>query len=108
MAEKLTYKGTLGMGLSEKIRLATKTGKRGYKINKFQIISTTPGVTHGEFVVCIYKKPTSAGTTVDFSNDSLIAVAYTENINAGSSLITHANTVIFDQEIFNSGYIRYC
>ena len=42
---KISYAGKINMGTQDKINLKTNNGKTGYKITKFQVISTTPGAT---------------------------------------------------------------
>jgi len=100
MSKKLSYKGKLAIGEQDRIKLSTINGKRGYKINKFQIISTTPGGSNAEFVGQITKSDQtgSISATVDFTDSELLAVAYLADrtTNEGSM-----ETIIFDNEKFN-------
>lgn len=100
MSRKISYKGQLPMGQQDRIKLATIKGKVGYKINKFQIISNTPGGSNAEFVGQITKtdQTGSISAAVDFTNSELLAVAYLADrtTNEGSM-----ETIIFDNEKFN-------
>tara|TARA_Y100000401_G_scaffold28867_1_gene21016 strand:+ start:106 stop:549 length:444 start_codon:yes stop_codon:yes gene_type:complete len=101
MSRTISYKGTLPMGEQDRIRLKTNTGKTGYKINKFQIISTAPGANDAETVVQIFKKDQtgSIGPTIDFTNADLLAVAYYKD-GAGANQDGDV-VIIFDNEPFN-------
>ena len=50
MSRIITYKGKLNIDTEDRIKLSTLDGKTGYKINKFQIISTTPGTGNKELI----------------------------------------------------------
>ena len=101
MSKTISYKGKLAMGLQDKLNLATLNGKTGYKVKKFQIMSTTPGVGNVEYVAKITTKDDSASiaSTVDFTDADIVAVAYLQD-NASSAVST-SETIIFDNEIFN-------
>jgi hypothetical protein len=96
-----TFRGQLDMGVEEQIRLSTNDGLTGYKINKFQIMSSTPGVGNVELIAQIYKTEDVANinTTPDFSNNRLLAVVYYQDNQADH--YAHSSQVIFDNEIFN-------
>ncbi len=96
----MSYKGTLAMGLEERIRLATIKGKVGYKITKFQIISTAPGTIVSELVGKITKvKDPNIGPTIKFTDADLLAVAYVkESISTSGGM---NQIIIFDNEKFN-------
>jgi len=109
MSKTLSFRGTLDMGVQQKINLATLNGKTGYKITKFQIMSTTPGlINHDvEFVCKIYsKKQTDFPATVDFSEGDLLGVAYYQDHH--QLYYTDSKTIIFDNEIFNQNIFIYC
>ena len=102
MSKIITFKGKVNMGTQERLKLSTIKGKIGYRINKFQIISTTPGVSaHQEIVAKIFTKSQSGSISalIDFSeSDLLAAVFYQDRIEtAGPS----SKDIILDQEIFN-------
>ena len=98
-----TYRGKLNIGEQEKIHLSTNDGLTGYRINKFQIISSAPGAAgaNEELVAQIFltDQTGSIAATVDFSNADLLAVAYMETVAGAQEGLT--TTVIFDQETFN-------
>ena len=89
------------MGTQDIINLKTNNGKTGYKITKFQIISSTPGTTGSvEFVAKIFDKDQSASISpvVNFTDSNLIACAfYQDRANASSN----TETIIFDNREFN-------
>ena len=95
-----TFRGKLDDGEEQVIRLSTKKGKIGYKIAKFQILTSTPGASDIEAIVKIFKiTQTSVTATIDFSDGNLLASAYSTE---GASVAYPAfETVIFEQEIFN-------
>ena len=101
MSKKLSYRGQLPIGEEERIRLATIKGKVGYKISKFQLISTTPGSANYEYVGKITKvKDPNIGPTVKFTDADLLAVVYYKgNLSSNESATT--DTIIFDNEKFN-------
>ena len=99
-----TFRGLLADGGQNRIRLSTKKGKVGYKINKFQIFPELPGTVQQESTVWIWKvKQTSVDTTTattDFSDGNLLAAAHYQDSssvdNPPGPLI-----IMFEQEIFN-------
>jgi hypothetical protein len=95
-----TYKGQLPIGVEEKIHLSTNDGLTGYRINKFQIISSTPGTGNVELVAKITITPdTNIGPTVDFSDSDLLAVNYTRDGTTNERPYTE--NIIFDKETIN-------
>jgi len=99
-----TFRGLIADGVQDTISLHTNDGSIGYRIVKFQIFPNLPGTVDLESVVAIWKvkqSSVSATTaTVDFSDQTLLGVAY---LKEGAPL-SQANTsllAIFDQEIFN-------
>ncbi len=99
-----TYRGCLGDGGQDKIRLSTKKGKIGYRILKFDLFPNRPGGTsHVESVMQIFKiKQTTlytANSVVDFTDGNLLAAAYlTDDVNNASGPL---QVVMFEQEVFN-------
>ena len=100
MSRIISYKGTLDIGLEDRIRLTTIKAKVGYKIIKFQILPSTPGAAEFELVGKITKvKDPNIGPTVKFTDSDLLAVAYYQD---GSSISNNASVdIIFDNEIVN-------
>tara|TARA_Y100000361_G_C11010982_1_gene264320 strand:- start:92 stop:535 length:444 start_codon:yes stop_codon:yes gene_type:complete len=101
MSKKISYKGQIPIGEEERIKLATINGKTGYKITKFQLMSSTPGANKYEYVGKITKVPdTNIGPTVDFTNSDLLAVVYLKG-NSGANDAGFDKIIIFDNEKFN-------
>lgn len=101
MSKKLSYKGKLPIGEQDRIKLATMDGKTGYKIVKFQIVSTTAGAANSELIGQIFKTDQTGKitSTIDFSNSDLLAVAQYHDANSTSYGFTEQ--FIFDNEKFN-------
>ena len=97
-----TYRGMLDHGNQIKIPLATLDGSSGYRIVKFEIMTQEPyGAGSGEHIMKIYKIPqTTANAEVDFSDNTLLGAAITNNSTSGYQYAT-VPSVIFDNEIFN-------
>ena len=95
-----TFRGLIAHGSQDTINLHTITGRTGYRLVRFDTIDQDPGTNTTESVVKVYKtKQTTINGTVNFSDMTLIAVAYFENntsTNYGSW-----KQIIFDREIFN-------
>ena len=108
MGRIVSFRGQLNMGVEERIPLSTNKGLIGYKVKKFQILSSTPGVGDVEYIAQIYKTEDAANinTTPDFSDNRLIAVSYSTFGNQPYEVTN--SVVVFDQEIFNQDiYITY-
>jgi len=100
MSKKISYRGTLAMGLEERISLATIRGKIGYTITKFEMISVSPGTANVEMVGKITKvKDPNIGAEVKFTNSNLLAVNYFRDGTTNERPYTQ--TIIFDNEKFN-------
>jgi len=95
-----TFRGTMGTGGQDKLRLSTIQGKVGYRIVKFEVMGHSPGTTNYESVVKIWKTEQS---TIDgvivFTDPDLLAAAYLEGSTSQSD--TDAMMVIFESEVFN-------
>ena len=101
MSKTISFRGTLPIGEQDRIRLKTNNGKVGYKITKFQVITTTPGGATSEMIGQIFKTDQTGNitTTVDFSDKDLLAMAFYQD---GATIDNTQNmTVIFDNEKFN-------
>ena len=96
-----TFRGKLADDGQDTIHLHTTDGSTGYKIVKLQIMGEQPAGANQESIVKIYKVEQSSFTaTVDFSDNTLLAVAYLEAA-ADAKTESQAQIVIFDNEIFN-------
>jgi len=99
----LSYKGLMADGAIETILLSTQKGEVGYRIHKFQLMSSNFGHSsyEAESTIKIYKEEQStAGSSVDFSDNRLIAAAQI-GISGDPAVYGAAKVVVFDQEIFN-------
>jgi len=96
-----TYRGKLKDGAKEQIRLKTNTGKIGYRIVKFQVMSDAPTTVSAECVVKIFKVPqTTVTAKINFKDNNLLAVALWTSDSDTHEQAEDMN-VIFDKEIFN-------
>ena len=59
-----TFRGLLADGDVQEINLRTNTGKIGYKIKRFDIITQLPGTTSYESIVKIYTIPQTSATAI--------------------------------------------
>ena len=96
----LTYRGLLAVDTEQRLLLSTKKGEMGYRIKDFQIMVSTPGNGNVELIGQIFKKSQTPSTTVDFSNNRLLAVALFHD-GAANDTTHFMSTTIFDNEIFN-------
>ena len=93
-----SFRGKLEDGGLDTIVLHTNTGSTGYRVVKFQLFPETPNVNQ-ESLVNIYKiRQTTAATTADFSDNTLLAAGL--YVSKESNLDQHLE-VVFDNEIFN-------
>jgi hypothetical protein len=99
-----TFRGQLADGGQDRIRLSTIKGKVGYRISKFQIMTSQPfaGAT-SEHVIKIWSDKQTIPYTdsdVNLSDNTVLGVAITTNHTTG-----YANpiplVVIFDKVTFN-------
>jgi len=97
-----TFRGQLAIGVEEKIHLSTNDGLTGYRINKFQIMSSTPGIGNARFIAQIYKTSelSNINTTPDFSDSRLLAVVYYQDSQSQAPWMAES-LIIFDTEIIN-------
>jgi len=94
-----SFKGLLGVGEQQRIRIQGSVGAIAWRITKFQVISYDVGNITVENVVKIYREEqTSIVTTVDFNEDELLAVASFHN--ALTVADPSSVTVIFDNALF--------
>ena len=98
-----SFRGLIKEGTQDIISLHTNDGSTGYRIKKFQLMPRAPGAETYNSIVKIYSidqgtVPTTGGT-IDFSDQTLLAVAYLED-NA-STAYTVGETIVFDNMTFN-------
>ena len=98
-----SFRGQLANEEQVTIRLGTNNGLTGYKIKKFQGISSQPGVANEAHVLKLYSVDTDEVTTpngtVDFDNPLLLGVVYFTN--RSDELHSNENTIIFDNVTVN-------
>ena len=95
-----TFRGEIATGAEDTIVLHTNDGSTGYRIIKFETITTTPGIGDQEFVTKIYKvSQTTINALVDFSDNTLLGVSAVSH--SASISEPYSQSIIFDQEIFN-------
>ena len=96
-----SYRGQLDAGGSIRISLATPDGKMGYRIIKLATIVDEPAAYDTEATLKIFTdKQDTVTSTIDFSDSSLLGVAYAKT-GSSSSEPTPPQTTIFDNTIFN-------
>ena len=95
-----SFRGQLATSGIETINLHTNNGMIGYRIVKLELMPTSPGKTIYENVFKIFTIPQTTVTgTIDFSDQTLLAVGYIAN-NSNNS--TNAQSVVvFDNVIIN-------
>lgn len=101
-----TYKGKLAIGEQEKIHLSTNDGLTGYRIKKFQLVSSLPADANTEFLGKIFltDQTGSIDATVDFSNADLLAINYYSERADG---IAGNFNIVLDKETFNQDIFIY-
>ena len=100
-----SFKGKIADNGTETIPLSTNDGSTGYRINKFELFPDNPGTNRQESLVKIYSvsqtgTPTS---TVDFSDQTLLAAAYYALNDAayyGQDKVTTFDNMVFNQDIY--------
>tara|TARA_R100001163_G_C4915050_1_gene97660 strand:+ start:94 stop:537 length:444 start_codon:yes stop_codon:yes gene_type:complete len=101
MSKTLSYKGILEIGNQQRIRLKTIKGKVGYKITKFQLMSSTAGAQNSTVIGQIFStdQTGSISSTINFSNSNLLACVFANFSNKADS--PTYETIIFDNQKFN-------
>ena len=96
-----SFRGKLADGAIDTVALHTPNGAIGYRIINFTIMPENPGTTDFEHSVKIYKITQQTATAdMDYSDNTLLAAAYTEGNNS-SNYIGQPLVTFFDNEIFN-------
>ena len=101
MSKIKSFRGKIADDGIDTISLHTNNGSTGYRITKLQIMPETPGTVNSEQMIKIYSVPqTTATATVDFNDQTLLAVAYIEN-HQDRNYNGLPQVIIFDNTIFN-------
>jgi len=96
-----SFRGKLADDGIDIISLSTNNGSTGYIIKKFEIMPDRPGNDSFELICKIFSIPQTAATnTVDFSDQTLLGVAYISGA-ANSVNYPFSGGVIFDNVTFN-------
>lgn len=97
-----TFRGKLaGTDSEDIINLHTNTGSIGYRIKKFQVMPEDPFTGNTEYVCKIYSvSQTTFSTQVDFSDNTLLAVAAVNDTGGWGGNLPDDN-VVFDNMTFN-------
>jgi len=100
MSKIITYKGQLPIDVEEKLHLSTNDGLTGYRLKKFQIMSSDPGNGSHELVGKIrLTADDNVGPTVNLSDPDVIAVCY--HTDLGNANVATSDSIILDKETFN-------
>lgn len=95
-----TFRGLIPDDTQDTILLHTNDGSIGYRIVNFYVMSNNPTGADVEAVVSIWKiSQAAASTTIDFSDNTLLATAFFSNAKAVPNTTT--SVIIFDKEIVN-------
>jgi hypothetical protein len=95
-----SFRGLLGDGDQETIRLGTNNGLTGYKIKKFQLLPDAPGTVEHELVCKIYKyEQTAIDGNISFDDNTLLGASILMSYAPTASITSQ--TTIFDNVVFN-------
>ena len=96
-----SFRGKIEDGGIDTVPLSTNDGSTGYRIKSLQIITDTPGASNYESLLKIYSIPQTAATeSVDFSDNTLLAMAYQAG-SSDSTVYPTTQVVVFDNAVFN-------
>jgi len=96
-----TFRGLMADLVEDVITLHTNNGSTGYRIVKFELMPKVPANKTAEHVVKIYKiSQDTIDGNVDFSDNTLLAAGFVNN-DTNAYQNPPAQSIIFDQEVFN-------
>tara|TARA_Y100000361_G_C10921908_1_gene219380 strand:+ start:21 stop:470 length:450 start_codon:yes stop_codon:yes gene_type:complete len=98
-----SFRGKIASGGTDTISLHTNNGSTGYIIKKIQIISADPGGDVSELVFKIHSISTAVTSTLDFSDQTLLGIAYYQNVpvQAGAQGQSPISVIVFDNMVTN-------
>jgi len=96
-----TFRGLIADGAVDTVSLHTNDGSTGYRIVKLEAMGVRPAATDQESILKIYTvdQGTTVTDTVDFSDQTLIAVCFYDNSNATG--VNAVQTIVIDNVIIN-------
>jgi hypothetical protein len=95
-----SFRAKIAQNGIDTISLHTNNGSTGYRVVKFQVLSTSPASHTQESIVKIFSVPQETATaTIDFDDQTLLAAAMYDNSNSAS--YNPQPVVIFDNMVFN-------
>jgi hypothetical protein len=96
-----SFRGKIASGGIDTVALHTNDGSVGYRIKSLRVIGSDPINNEDEGVIKIYTIPqTTATSTIDFSDNTLLAVGVWTSRATSRSYPLNEN-VYFDNMIFN-------
>ena len=96
-----SFRGKIPNGGIDTVPLSTNDGSQGYRIKSLRVIGADPINNEDEGVIKIFTIPqTTATSTVDFSDNTLLAVGVWTSRATSRSYPLNEN-VYFDNMIFN-------
>lgn len=96
-----SFKGKIASGDVDTVALHTNDGTTGYKIKTLRVIGADPINNEDEGVIKVYSVPqTTATSTVDFSDQTLLAVGVWTSRATSRSYPLNEN-IYFDDMTFN-------
>ena len=108
MGKIKSFRGRLASGGQETIHLHTNDGSIGYRMKKFEVIGSQPGTETCELTGKIYSmKQASIDSEIDFSDNTLLAIAYFEQnsgTNSQEPMVVIFDNVTFNQDIYVNAF----
>jgi len=104
MSRIISFRGLLAGGVQEKISLQTRSGEKGYRIKRMELLGSDLTGRDQESVFKAYTlEQSSIDGAVDFSDTTLLAAGFYEQVAStsyfGDQIVVFDN-VKFNQDIF--------
>lgn len=108
MSRIVSFRGKIVSGGIDTVPLSTRDGSAGYRIKTLRVIGSDPITNEDEGVIKIFTIPqTTATSTVDFSDQTLLAVGVWTSRATARSYPLNEN-IYFDNVIFNQDIYITC